>query len=130
MSPAGQRAVVVFTGRASRWWLGLLRPGFRHCFVAVNDGRAWIGLDPMAQQTRLGLSAPADFDLAGYYRALGHVVVETEVRPAPMICLPPALFTCVEAVKRVIGLRAWYFLTPRALFRKLKKNSEKQKKKP
>jgi hypothetical protein len=35
--------------------------------------------------------------------------------------LPPMMFTCVEAVKRIIGLRGWWILTPWQLYAALAK---------
>ena len=33
----GGRALAVFSGKADLGWLRLLRPGFRHCFVALEE---------------------------------------------------------------------------------------------
>lgn len=112
-------ALVVFSGQADLPWLRLLRAGFRHCFVALNDGRHWVTLDPLSTRIEVTVQpVPPGFDLAGWYRAQGLTVVETRaetpVRPAPF-----APWTCVEAVKRTIGLRDRRVLTPWQLFRRL-----------
>ena len=112
------RAVVVFHGRRTRLWRRLLKPGFRHCFVAVEHGGYWILFDPQEGRPELRVLAGADFDLAGFYRQCGYVAVETTVRDAayPLPVMPA---TCVAAVKRVIGLRAPWVLTPWQLCRRL-----------
>lgn len=113
-------AWVVFTGQTDLPWLRLLKPGFRHCFVLLNDGEHWISLDPMLNHTDLQVhNVPADFDLARWLRCRGHRVVRANVtrdhlRPAPFM-----MFTCVEAVKRVLGLHDWRVLTPWQLYRRL-----------
>ena len=45
--PLYSRALVVFSGGTGVAWLRWLRPGFRHCFVAVDDGIEWLTVDPL-----------------------------------------------------------------------------------
>ncbi len=109
------RALAVFSGEADLVWLRLLRPGFRHCFVALEEDGRWVTIDPLAGYTDIALQpVPAGFDLAGFYRERGFTVVETRRRrrhkPAPLL---PA--TCVELAKRVLGVASWRVLTPRQL---------------
>lgn len=108
----GGRALAVFSGKADLGWLRLLRPGFRHCFVALEEAGRWITVDPLAGYTDVAVQpVPAAFDLAGFYRERGFTVVETRrrrrFRPAPLL---PA--TCVEVAKRVLGIASWRVLTP------------------
>jgi hypothetical protein len=76
--------------------------------------------DPLSHQTDLsivdGLSPP---ELAAWYRDYGLLVVETHIRPAPLRPAPIRPFTCVEMVKRVLGLHAPWVLTPWQLYRLL-----------
>ncbi|MBK1668410.1 hypothetical protein CKO28_10220 [Rhodovibrio sodomensis] len=118
-------AVVAFSGRADLWWLPLLKPGFRHCLVALaQPGGGWILLDPMAHATRVAIVSggadPLDWFLA-------HGLLPVPVRPAPPArrAAPWAPFTCVEAVKRALGLRARFVLTPWQLFRYLTRSEKK-----
>ena len=108
----GGRALAVFSGKADLLWLRLLRPGFRHCFVALEEAGRWITVDPLAGYTDVAVQpVPAAFDLAGFYRERGFTVVETRrrrrIRPAPLL---PA--TCVEVAKRVLGIASWRVVTP------------------
>ena len=48
-----QKAWVVFSGKTDLRWLGLLKPGFRHCFVLLNDGLKWMSYDPLANYTEV-----------------------------------------------------------------------------
>lgn len=115
----GRRAWVVFAGSDLRW-LRLLKPGFRHCFVVLRDGAHWIALDPLAPHTELTvLPLPADFDLPGWFAAQGHAVAPAALRRDRRRPAPWAPFTCVEAVKRVLGLHARSVLTPWQLYRHL-----------
>lgn len=115
-------ALVGFVDNAGLWWLRWLRPGFRHCFVAVKDGPAWIVLDPLSHHTRL--AAIAVDDLAGHYRAAGVTVIATHLRPPPPRPAPWRPYTCVEAVKRVLGIHATGIFTPRQLYLWLQKQEK------
>ncbi len=120
-SPAGARRVLaVFSGRTDIGWLRLLKPGFRHCFLVVRDGGVWIAYEPLAHRTEITvLPVPPDFDLAAWYRAQGLRVVETTPAAAPLRPAPWRPFTCVEAVKRALGIHARRVFTPWQLYRLL-----------
>lgn len=120
---AAQNAWVVFTGETDWPWLRLLRRGFRHCFIIINDGNGWVSLDPLLNHTDVQVyrHLPADFDLPSWLKGRGLLVMRadldrTKKRPAPLM-----FFTCVEAVKRVLGLHARFVLTPWQLYRHLQK---------
>lgn len=122
-APAGRpvrEALVVFCDGARPAWVRLLTPGFRHVFVALRDGPWWVTVDPLSQHMEVRVQ-PVDpgFDLAAWFRGRGLTVVETAVdrdRPLPA---PWAPLTCVEVVKRVLGLHAPLVFTPLQLHRRL-----------
>ncbi len=118
--PPVPRAWVAFCGGSELWWLRFLTPGFRHCFVLLDDGRHWLVLDPLAPFTDIAaLDRDGAPDLPDWYRGLGMTVVEAPVRRGLSRPAPWGPFTCVEAVKRVLGLHAPFVLTPRQLHRRL-----------
>lgn len=124
MVPAGggaaARAVVVFTGETGLKALGLLRRGFRHCFVAVLQGGRWVTVDPLAHRIWVAADVPEAVDLPGFWRRSGFTTVELVLDEPPVPRrLPLAPLTCVSVVKRVIGLRAPFVLTPYQLHRRL-----------
>lgn len=107
------RVLVVFSGHADLWWLRLLKPGFRHCFVVLGAPGGWLLVEAKSHCTDIRpLPVGPDFDLAGYYRERGMRVVETHLRTPPRRPAPWRPYTCVEAVKRVLGLHAGRILTP------------------
>ncbi len=117
-----QKAWVVFSGQTEISWLKFLKPGFRHCYVLINDGERWTSIDPLSHVTEISVHhhVPADFDLAGWLRARGNRVVPAPLqrditKPAPFM-----LFTCVEAVKRILGIHRRSVITPWQLYRHLK----------
>lgn len=115
------RAVIVFHGRGQGVWARFLAPGFRHCFVCVPDEARgiWIRFDGRAGIPDLRAEAAEGFDLAGFYRDGGFTVVELEHHTPRPPLTPLMLGTCVGAVKRVIGLRAPFVLTPKQLYRRI-----------
>ena len=120
-------ALVVFSGAADLWWLRFLRPGFRHCFVALRFADGWVVVNTMAHQTEVGLYPDAQpVSVARHYRARGMTVVACPVRPAPRRPLSWRPFTCVETAKRLLGLDAPWVLTPWQLYKHI--NHKKMKK--
>ncbi len=119
-----QNMWIVFSGESEiRWIKWFLKKGFRHCYAILNDGSKWITCDPLAHKTEIAVhhQLPADFDLPKWLSNRGLKVVPiptTEFKHKP---LPPAFFTCVEAVKRLAGVRKMRILTPYQLFKYLEK---------
>lgn len=110
-------AVVVFAGGTTLRWLRVLRPGFRHCFIAVASGGGWVILDPLSHMTSIAVVEGYSADqLADWYESHGLKTVKTTLREAPARMAPFAPATCVEAVKRVLGIHAWSVMTPRQLY--------------
>jgi len=114
------RALAVFHDRGSGFWPRLFgRPGFHHCFVALNDGRAWIVIDPCSDGLRIVADVAAQMDLGTHYRNLGFTVAETAVSRRRRSYRVPWAFTCVEAVKRILCIHGWWLWTPYQLYRQL-----------
>lgn len=123
--PTVERALVVFSGRGGLWWLRFLKPGFRHCFAVLHDGRNWLLYDPMSHVTQLHtLSCGSPARLCQGLLARGYLVVPVRPRTVALRPAPCAPFTCVEAVKRVLGLHARGVVTPWQLFRHLVKEEK------
>ncbi len=124
---AEQRAWIVFGGRADLPWQRLLRPGFRHCFAALEDAGGWLVLDPLSRRlVAARLDLPAGFDLPGFYRRAGLTPLGP-FRPAPPAGgLLPGLepFTCVAVCRAVLGAVAPAALTPHGLYRALRRQVE------
>ncbi len=118
----GQNAWVVFSGRTEISWLKFLKPGFRHCYVLINDGERWTRIDPLSHVTEISVHhhVPHDFDLPGWLQSRGSRVVRAPMNRDITRAAPFMLFTCVEAVKRVLGIHRRGIVTPWQLYRHLK----------
>lgn len=124
-------ALVCFTGRTEIPWLRLLRSGFRHCFclLPVEPG-TWLLIDPRCNRLDVRpVVGQSRENLHRHFRRAGYRVVATDPGPAepprgPLwLALLPMPYTCVEAVKRALGLQTPWILTPYALYRRLRKNT-------
>ena len=116
---ANTKAWVVFSGQTDLPWLRALKKGFRHCYVILNDGTGWITIDPLASMMNIRVQpVPPQFDLPLWLSDRG-----LKVLPAPVTTqhtqAPWMVFTCVEAVKRVLGIHKRFLFTPWQLYRHL-----------
>jgi hypothetical protein len=67
---------VVFTGEANMKWLKVLKPGFRHCFTALESGSRWVIYNPLSHRTKIIVVGTDDlFRLMRFYREHGLVMV-------------------------------------------------------
>lgn len=116
-------AIVVFSGRAALWWLRVLKAGFRHCFVLIRSRGTWIVYNPLSHRTEIvALRGLGGAELARFFAGHGYTVLWTRTRPAPARPAPWRPFTCVEAVKRGLGIQAGHVWTPWQLYRYMIKN--------
>lgn len=121
-------AWVVFSDQSPKWWLRLLKPGFRHCFIVRPVGATWQILDPYTQPPKMvTLPFPSSFNLPQWLQGQGLTVLATTTSIASP---PPSFLACslsrlighrMGMVKRSLGLPAWRALTPWQLYRFLLK---------
>ena len=119
--PKPQEAWVVFSGQADLPWLKILKPGFRHCYVLINDGEHWISIDPLSCHTELMVHHIApQFDLPGWLTSRGYTVITAPITPKRTVA-PIGIYSCVEAVKRLLGIHNRWVMTPWQLYKTLVK---------
>ncbi|MBI1243602.1 MAG: hypothetical protein GC202_01225 [Alphaproteobacteria bacterium] len=116
----GAVALVAFTDRTEIAWLRGLRRGFRHCAIWVRAGDFWIAHEALSHQCYVGVLAAVDTrQLRAGLRAAGYRVVKARIAAAPRRLAPVLPLTCVEGVKRLLGIHSWRILTPWQLYRYL-----------
>lgn len=110
----GAIAIVIFEHRDARGFLRLLRPGFRHCFCLLRHEAGWLLCDPLKGGLRLDLvPAYGMRALMDHYRGIGRIALAgpgPSGFPAAPLGVRP--LTCVEVVKRTLGLAAPAVFTP------------------
>jgi len=116
------RAVVGFTDESGHRFGRLLRPGFRHCFVAIDDGLYWILLDAREPVPTVKTLASSDFDLLAFWRDKGYCAIEV-TRAGRGIRGPLVAANCVGLTKAVLGIRAPLCVTPRQLYNRLRRGT-------
>ncbi len=115
-------AFVAFSGETEiRWLKAFLRPGFRHCFLIFRKGGKWVSFDPLAHRTEIVLhdDLPGDFDLPDWLAGGGYVLAPARIAQPPARPAPLMPMTCVEQVKRILGIHSRRILTPWQLYRHL-----------
>lgn len=135
MNPAQARpirAVAVFVDETELPWLRWLKRGFRHCFVALNEGEAWIALDPLASRTDVRLlPLEPEADAGAWYEAQGRRVVRLSLPRLPPrasgLGWLPVPCTCVGQTQRLLGVPG-LALTPWRLCRRLEAVARRQQK--
>jgi hypothetical protein len=117
----GRETLVVFGDDSATLPLRWLRKGIRHCFATIRTHDDWLLVDPLKRMLLLDrLALPPGFDLAGHYADRGLTVLRGQTRTGPRALiglLRPS--TCVEIVKRVVGVSASGVFTPYQLYRHL-----------
>jgi hypothetical protein len=64
---------------------------------------------------------PLSFDFPGWFAEKNYQVVATKTK-AIKILAPLSLYTCVEGVKRILGVHNFWIFTPYQLYKYLTKN--------
>ncbi|WP_191083164.1 hypothetical protein [Roseococcus microcysteis] len=126
-----QRAWIIFAGRADHAWQRWLRPGFRHCFAAIEDAQGWMVLEALTGRLLLArLDVPSGFDAPAFYRRAGMVPVgpfpldDTTLGPVR----GPLPLNCVSVCRAVLGPHAPFAWTPYGLYRALSSRDQNRKK--
>jgi hypothetical protein len=113
-------ALAIFQDGDAHWASFFLKQGFRHVMVAVDDGRAWVVIDPDQGVPRVEVIGESGYDLETFYRSCGCTVIPYRVRQKPLKS-PFALANCVGFVKAMLGIRAPLVWTPYQLYRHMRK---------
>jgi len=122
-----QAAWIVFQDETDLTFLKILRRGFRHCFMMIQQEGRWILIDPRANKTDIHLLPhPKDFNFPRYYTEQGKIVVKIPAgQKTPLRVLSPFPVSCVTTLKRVIGLHRFWIFTPYQLYKHLLKTKQK-----
>ncbi len=120
--PQHRKALVMFCDSTSLWWLRFLKPGYRHCFVAISMDAHWVVYEPLLNRTEITLipSMSANEVRSGF-QAMGCTVQDACVLKVSSISRKTILrpYSCVEAVQRILGMSARAVYTPYQLYKYL-----------
>ena len=108
---------VVFEDNTSLWWLRFLKRGFRHCKMYIKITQtAYLEINPMSNQMFIFLHI---FEKRSEFLRVIHKsdYIRIKIRGAKLKCAPLGAFTCVEVVKRVLGIHNFFVFTPYQLYK-------------
>ncbi|MFV0627152.1 MAG: hypothetical protein ACK5N8_07375 [Alphaproteobacteria bacterium] len=115
---------VVFVGDVNLWWLKPLKKGFRHCYIVVelDDGMTWLEINPLSN--RLFVIAhqfvkPCDY-ITLLKKEKSVIILKEKMKDVGGNVAPLGIFSCVEFVKRSLGIHSFWTITPYQLYNKLK----------
>jgi len=117
---------IVFSNNTDIRMLRILRHGFRHCFAVMQIDDRWILIDPKSNKTDVNLLPhPATFNFPKYFSQQGMTVMKLPAIQTPQKIMMPFCFSCVETMKRFIGLHQFWVLTPYQLYKSILKIQQK-----
>ena len=107
-------AYVAFGGEPSHWWTHFLKKGFYHCFLILGNGREWCVIDPIIHFTDLIMVKTLHIE--SFFKEKGYILVRTtpQVPTKGKFYLRPV--TCVETVRRFLGIKERNLWTAYQLF--------------
>lgn len=113
-----KKAFVVFSGKTDIFWLKFLKSRFRHCFILLNDGKIWMSVDSLSSYTDVQVYHHLDpnFNLPAWLQKQGYIITPCFIRQKLTKPAPWSVFTCVESVKRILGLHHRFIITPWQLY--------------
>ena len=111
---------VVFSDDTDIRFLKMLKKGYRHCFIIMMQGERWILIDPRADKTDIRLLPhPVSFNFPRYFIQQGKTVIKARGIETPSKIMPVFPCSCVETVKRVLGIHRRWVITPYQLYKSL-----------
>ncbi len=120
---------VFFEDANSIWWLRFLKQGFRHCFVLLisREQKVAILLNPRSNQFDVQIFHNCDSDsiIRNFSLVDSRTIIRTHLTQAPLKSAPIMFFTCVEFVKRLLGIHSISIITPYQLYKKIKNSRKK-----
>lgn len=119
-----ERAVVGFGGTPTLWWMHFLKKGFYHCIVALGRQNEWLIIDPLLHFTDAIMIR--NVDIKRFFKKHGYRFVEVSLNEPNYKRLRVMPYTCVETVKRFIGVEKALIFTPYGLFCYLNKKIGKK----
>lgn len=116
---------LIYEDRQPYWWNYFMKSGYKHVYSITFDGLFWIKMDLMLGYTDIEVLCYDSRDtindvMKGQNVTIQHIRVWRKSRYRVRTIFAP--YTCVEAMKAFLGMRAFVF-TPYQLFKHLRRLS-------
>ena len=116
-------ALVVFSSDTQLWWLRFLKKGFKHCFTVLSNADNLVVIDALRNRTEICVMSSFPLErLQILLEANGYITVRTKVRHNIGNAVSLGIFSCVEMVKRILGIHKASIITPYRLYKFLNKD--------
>jgi len=115
-------AYVAFGGTPTHWWTKFLKKGFYHCFLILGNGREWYIIDPVMHFTDFIVVKTRHIE--SFFVKKGYQLIRTTPFLPQKISFYLRPYTCVETVRRFLGIQHANLWTPYQLFRHLTQKKE------
>lgn len=113
------KAIVGFGGEPTFWWMRFLKKGFYHCLIALGDNQFWILIDPLTAQ--IDMIVLDQVDIERFLNRNGYKTLHVSVGNPVGHRLHIRPYSCVETVKKFLGIQDNSLWTPYQLYLFLKK---------
>jgi len=119
---------IVFEEGDMPWfWTKFLKKGIKHCYAIRFDGFNWVAFYPSMGHTDVEILPFGHLDTIQNVSQDTNrsVIIHAKVRRNSIrIRAPwPTVFTCVEQIKALLGIRCWYVFTAWQLFKYLRRQN-------
>lgn len=117
---------IIFTNtRHKHWLLKRLRNKFQHVFAVKKSagGEFWIVINPIISHTHVSIVPISHYPTIGalLFDPANSVVIPVTAKITDNERYTLCVFNCVEVIKSLLGIRAFWTWTPYQLYRYLKK---------
>ena len=113
---------VAFGGRRTYFWTHFLKKNYNHCFLVVGFGFWWTIIDPVLAFT--DIFSLQSTDIKKVFAEKGYTLVKAKIDYDYKKVLHLRPLTCVESVKRFLGITNPWIFTPYQLYKYIKKEEE------
>ncbi len=125
--PITEQWFVVFEhSPKKRWYHRYLKPDFHHCYAMKKTAAetTWIVINPHLSHVEIDYRStdtfPEPIDYAGHYCKI--VEFKATIDPMKTTC-QLGILTCVDILKRVLGIQSFRVQTPYQLYRHLEQHN-------
>lgn len=105
-----------------RWFTRFLKPGFTHCYVIYKSasGLFWIIVNPLWSHCDVDIRTVETFPEVRDYTGEYAIIVKYHATINPEQTVAQLCFmSCVDVIKRVIGIKKRRIVTPYQLYREV-----------
>ncbi len=121
LNPVWDDIWVVFSPFTDLFYLKFLHKDFRHCFLIMEVNNILFVIDPLASRIEVNTLFINKIELFEIFKSKGMKIIKTSFFNINKKSWKFGIFTCVEVVKRVLGIYNWKIITPYQLYNFLNK---------